>query len=146
MPNSTLRYLDERAPHALRLWLREGGNAARALACIVRAQAPADPVTVLVPDPVPVPTQAQAPASGPGFPLPDEALTAALNTYSKARGRLLPADWFPVQVDTDSGPVVVEFAPPLHPRPRLPRTGFRVRWEGHEAQHKAPDEAGRIWT
>lgn len=141
MPDSTLRYLDERAPHALRLWLRKGDNAARALACIGRAQVP-----VSAPDPIQDSTHTPTQAQAPGFPLSDEALTAALNTYSKARGRLLPADWFPVQVDTATGPVVVEFAPPVCPRPRLPRTGFRVRWEGHEARHKAPDETGRTWT
>lgn len=124
-PAEVLILLDQAAPIELRRWLRTGNNAAAASARIALVRTP------------------QAASQ---FPLPDEALTRALDAYSKARGRLLPVDWFPVTVTTPAGPVVVEFAPPLHPRPGLPRTGFRVRFAGLQAQHKAPDEAGRTWA
>lgn len=127
--SAVLTALDEAAPLELRRWLRTGSFAQAALAAIARAfgrQRSAPPVAE--------------------FPIPDEALTRALDAYSQTRNRMLPADWFPVTVGTPDGPVTVEFAPPLHPRRGLPRTGFRVRFAGLQAQHKAPDEPGRAWV
>lgn len=127
--SAILNILDAAAPLELRQWLRTGSFAQAALAAIARAFG----------SPSAAPSIAE-------FPIPDEALTRALDTYSKTRNRMLPVDWFPVTVGTPDGPVTVEFAPPLHPRRGLPRTGFRVRFAGLQAQHKAPDEPGRAWV
>lgn len=124
-----LNTLDAAAPLELRQWLRTGSFAQAARAAIARAFGPPSATPSVV-----------------EFPIPDEPLTRALDTYSKTRNRLLPVDWFPVTVAAPDGPVTVEFAPPLHPRRGLPRTGFRVRFAGLQAQHKAPDEPGRAWV
>lgn len=125
-PAAILAALDEAAPLSVRRWLRAGDAARRAQEAIARVRS-------LPPAPV-------------EFPISDEALTRALDAYSRAHDRLLPTGWFPVQVSTPTGPVTVEFAPPLRPIRGMPRTGFRVRFAGVQAQHKAPNEPGRVWA